>query len=95
MRETGLFLRVFFFWTKNYELGSCTARSVFVLILYTFHSTHAQLLKSVRQFKDKGRSRQSMLLYGHGDGGGGPTLVDRLMDTCFYLDLEVFSVTVQ
>ncbi len=32
-----------------------------------------QLVKTVRQFKDKGRSRQSVLLFGQGDGGGGPT----------------------
>jgi alpha-mannosidase len=31
------------------------------------------VLKTVSQFRDKGRSRQSILLYGHGDGGGGPT----------------------
>ena len=31
-----------------------------------------QVLKTVEQFKDKGRSRRSVLLYGHGDGGGGP-----------------------
>ena len=30
-------------------------------------------MKTVKQFKDKGKSRQSMLLFGHGDGGGGPT----------------------
>ena len=32
-----------------------------------------QVLKTTSQFRDKGRSRHSMLLYGHGDGGGGPT----------------------
>ena len=32
-----------------------------------------KVLKTVKQFKDKGRSRHSVLLYGHGDGGGGPT----------------------
>ena len=32
-----------------------------------------QVLKTVSQFRDKGRSRDSILLYGHGDGGGGPT----------------------
>ena len=34
-----------------------------------------QILKAVSQFQDKGRSRHSVLLYGHGDGGGGPTYV--------------------
>lgn len=32
-----------------------------------------QMLKTVKLLKDKGRSRHSVLLYGHGDGGGGPT----------------------
>lgn len=32
-----------------------------------------EILKSVRNFRDKGRSDQSMYVYGHGDGGGGPT----------------------
>ena len=34
----------------------------------------------MRQFKDKGRSRRSLLLFGHGDGGGGPTegMLERL-----------------
>ena len=34
-----------------------------------------QVLKTASQFRDKGRSRHSVLLYGHGDGGGGPTYV--------------------
>ncbi len=32
-----------------------------------------QLLESVKKFKDHGRSGRSLLLYGFGDGGGGPT----------------------
>lgn len=32
-----------------------------------------QILKTVKLLKDKGRTRHSVLLYGHGDGGGGPT----------------------
>ena len=34
----------------------------------------------MRQFKDKGRSRRSLLLFGYGDGGGGPTegMLERL-----------------
>lgn len=32
------------------------------------------LLKSISNFKDKDRSKHSMMLYGHGDGGGGPTI---------------------
>jgi alpha-mannosidase len=31
-----------------------------------------ELAKAERQFADKGRATRSMLLFGHGDGGGGP-----------------------
>ncbi|HKY15708.1 MAG TPA: glycoside hydrolase family 38 C-terminal domain-containing protein [Microthrixaceae bacterium] len=31
-----------------------------------------ELAKAERQFAEKGRSNRSMLLFGHGDGGGGP-----------------------
>lgn len=39
-----------------------------------------QLVKSVRNNKDKGRANHSALLFGYGDGGGGPTqlMIDRL-----------------
>lgn len=39
-----------------------------------------QLVKSVRNNKDKGRANHSAVLFGHGDGGGGPTqlMIDRL-----------------
>jgi alpha-mannosidase len=33
----------------------------------------ADLLKAVNNCKDKGRVSHSMHLFGHGDGGGGPT----------------------
>lgn len=33
----------------------------------------AEVLKSVTNLEDKGRVSRSMLLFGHGDGGGGPT----------------------
>lgn len=38
------------------------------------------LVKSVRNNKDKGRANHSAVLFGHGDGGGGPTqlMIDRL-----------------
>lgn len=29
-------------------------------------------MESARNFLDKGRSKIAMMLYGHGDGGGGP-----------------------
>lgn len=32
-----------------------------------------QLLNSVRNNKDKGRANHSAVLFGYGDGGGGPT----------------------
>ena len=38
------------------------------------------VLKTVTNNKDKGRTHDQMLLFGHGDGGGGPTpeMIDRL-----------------
>lgn len=33
----------------------------------------AEVMKAVTNLEDKGRVSQSMLLFGHGDGGGGPT----------------------
>jgi len=40
----------------------------------------AELRRSVRDYKDHDRSRTSYLLFGHGDGGGGPTkeMLERL-----------------
>ena len=32
-----------------------------------------QVVKTAKNLKDKGRAHGSMLLYGHGDGGGGPS----------------------
>lgn len=40
---------------------------------YMLQKCMLQVLKTTSQFRDKGRSRHSILLYGHGDGGGGPT----------------------
>lgn len=39
-----------------------------------------QLVKTVKQNKDKGRANHSAVLFGFGDGGGGPTqlMLDRL-----------------
>lgn len=36
-------------------------------------SVCCKVIKTVRQLKDKGQVHASMLLYGHGDGGGGPS----------------------
>lgn len=43
------------------------------ILIYVHIFLGGQVVKTVKQFLDKGRSRQSMLLFGHGDGGGGPT----------------------
>ena len=40
---------------------------------YTSEGTVAELRKSARAYKDHEHSRTSMLVYGYGDGGGGPT----------------------
>ncbi|XP_068702429.1 alpha-mannosidase 2C1-like [Montipora foliosa] len=40
---------------------------------YESRGDAADVLKTVKQLKDKGRVHASMLLYGHGDGGGGPS----------------------
>lgn len=39
-----------------------------------------QLVKTVKNNKDKGRANHSAVLFGFGDGGGGPTqlMLDRL-----------------
>lgn len=41
---------------------------------------YRQLVKTVKQNKDKGRANHSAVLFGFGDGGGGPTqlMLDRL-----------------
>ena len=36
------------------------------------------MIKTVKNLKDKGRTNDSMLLYGYGDGGGGPTYVSNV-----------------
>ncbi|PFX33378.1 Alpha-mannosidase 2C1 [Stylophora pistillata] len=40
---------------------------------YESRANAADVIKTVRQLKDKGKAHASMLLYGHGDGGGGPS----------------------
>ncbi len=40
---------------------------------YTAVVSVAQLRENARNYKDHDRSRESLLLFGHGDGGGGPT----------------------
>jgi alpha-mannosidase len=40
---------------------------------YNAEVSVAELRRSAREYKDHDRSRHSMLVFGHGDGGGGPT----------------------
>jgi alpha-mannosidase len=40
---------------------------------YTATFTGAELAHAVRNYADKGRGTRSMVPFGHGDGGGGPT----------------------
>jgi alpha-mannosidase len=40
---------------------------------YNGEATVAELRRSVRDYKDHQHSRTSLLVFGHGDGGGGPT----------------------
>ena len=40
---------------------------------YNGAATVEELRRSAREFKDHDRSQRSLLLFGHGDGGGGPT----------------------
>jgi len=39
---------------------------------YNANVTAEEVVKSMKNFKDKGRSRHAVILYGFGDGGGGP-----------------------
>ncbi|CDW53663.1 alpha mannosidase 2C1 [Trichuris trichiura] len=39
---------------------------------YVMEVSVGDLMKTVNNFKDKGRTRSALLLYGYGDGGGGP-----------------------
>jgi alpha-mannosidase len=47
---------------------------------YNADATVAELRMSEGAYKDHGRSRRSLLVFGHGDGGGGPTdeMLERL-----------------
>lgn len=40
---------------------------------YSSEATVAELLKTAREYKDHVHSGTSLLVFGHGDGGGGPT----------------------
>jgi alpha-mannosidase len=46
---------------------------------YNAEATVHELCASVRNFKDHSRSRESIVPFGHGDGGGGPTA--RMIET--------------
>ncbi|MEA2270831.1 MAG: alpha-mannosidase, partial [Solirubrobacteraceae bacterium] len=47
---------------------------------YNAEATVAELRRDVRAYRDHDRSRDSLLVFGHGDGGGGPTraMLERL-----------------
>jgi alpha-mannosidase len=47
---------------------------------YNAEATVEELRRSAADYKDHGRSRHSLLVFGHGDGGGGPTreMLERL-----------------
>lgn len=40
---------------------------------YVGNGTPQEIIESVRKHKDQARSDQSLYIFGHGDGGGGPT----------------------
>jgi alpha-mannosidase len=48
---------------------------------YCSHANVSDIRKSETNFKDKERSSQSLLVYGHGDGGGGPNPGMRVIQT--------------
>ena len=53
---------------------------------YNSQAKLEDIVKTVDKNKQKGRCRQALLLYGHGDGGGGPTL-EQLESIQRYQDL--------
>lgn len=62
-----------------------SAKRIFTILTkltFTLHSPYilTQLVKTVKNNKDKGRANHSAVLFGFGDGGGGPTqlMLDRL-----------------
>jgi len=59
--------------TKTWDLSDSLIHQTFFLhILHTFKVTATDVINSVRNNRDKDRSPNSMLLFGFGDGGGGP-----------------------
>ena len=60
--------------TRTWDLSdSLLIHQTFLLhILHTFKVTATDVINSVRNNRDKDRSPNSMLLFGFGDGGGGP-----------------------
>lgn len=61
--------------TPTYD-ASFALSLVNTVLLYLTH----QLINTVKNNKDKGRANHSAVLFGFGDGGGGPTqlMIDRL-----------------
>ncbi|XP_054706199.1 LOW QUALITY PROTEIN: alpha-mannosidase 2C1-like [Uloborus diversus] len=51
---------------------------------YTATVSVEEVIKTVENLQDKGRVSCSMMLYGHGDGGGGPTeeMIERVQRLC-------------
>jgi alpha-mannosidase len=59
---------------------------------YNAEATVAELRRSVREYKDHERSPESLLPFGYGDGGGGPT--PRMIETLLRVrDLQGVPVT--
>lgn len=49
-------------------------RKIGIISLVWLNQTRVEeVVRTVRNLEDKGRVSTSALLYGHGDGGGGPT----------------------
>ena len=58
---------------------------------YCSHANAADVLKSESNFKDKERSSEALLVYGHGDGGGGPN--PKMLEMLSRLEASAFGGT--